>query len=42
MFVGRNLVAIAVGDFDPAAAKPRLTAVFGAAPAGAAYTCAED
>jgi zinc protease len=42
MFVGRNLVVIAVGDFDPAAAKAVLTADFGPAPAGAAYAWAED
>lgn len=42
VYVGRNLVVVAVGDFDAAAAKARLTAVFGAAPAGTSYTWAED
>jgi predicted Zn-dependent peptidase len=42
MFAGRNLVAIAVGDFDPAAAKARLSAAFEGAPTGAAYAWAED
>lgn len=42
LFVGRNLIAIAVGDFDNAAAKARLSAAFGAAPEGAAYAWADD
>jgi zinc protease len=42
MFVGRNLVVIVAGDFDPAAAKGRLAETFGAAPAGAAYEWAPD
>ena len=42
MFVGRNLAVIAVGEFDPAKAKARLTSVFGAAPAGSAYNWVED
>ena len=32
MYVGRNLIVIVAGDFDPAAAKTRVTETFGAAP----------
>jgi zinc protease len=42
MYVGRNLVVIAVGDFDPAAAKAKLSSAFGAAPAGTANVWVED
>lgn len=42
LFVGHNLIAIAVGDFDPAAAKARLAGAFGAAPEGTAYAWAAD
>jgi predicted Zn-dependent peptidase len=42
MYVGRNLVVIVAGDFDPAAAKARVAETFGAAPAGTAYPWAED
>ena len=42
LYAGRNLAVIVVGDFDPAAAKARVAAAFGAAPAGAAYAWAED
>jgi zinc protease len=41
MFVGRNLVVIVAGDFDPASARRRVTETFGAAPAGTAYEWAE-
>jgi len=39
-YVGRNLIVIVAGDFDPAAAKARVTQTFGAVPPGAAYTFA--
>src|ERR1039457_534773 len=39
-YVGRNLIVIVAGDFDPAAAKARVTQTFGAVPSGAAYTFA--
>jgi zinc protease len=42
MFVGRNLVVIVAGDFDPASAKRRVAETFGAAPAGTAYQWTED
>jgi predicted Zn-dependent peptidase len=42
MYVGRNLIVIVAGDFDPAAAKTRVAAVFGAAPAGSPYTWVDD
>jgi predicted Zn-dependent peptidase len=42
MFVGRNLIVIVAGDFDPATAKARVTQAFGAAPAGDAYSWAEE
>jgi predicted Zn-dependent peptidase len=42
MYVGRNLVVIVAGDFDSAAAKTRVAAAFGAAPAGSAYAWTED
>lgn len=37
MFCGRNMIVVVTGDFDPAAAKPKLERAFGAAPAGTAY-----
>jgi zinc protease len=42
MFVGKNLVAIVAGDFDAAAAKARVTEIFGAVPAGTVYAFAAD
>lgn len=42
MYVGRNLIVIVAGDFDPAAAKARVAETFGAAPAGGAYAWVED
>jgi predicted Zn-dependent peptidase len=41
MYVGRNLIVIVAGDFDPAQAKARVTETFGAAPQGAAYAWTE-
>ena len=37
LFVGRNLIVIVAGDFDPAAAKARVAQTFGAVPAGDAF-----
>ena len=42
MYAGRNLVVIVAGDFDPAIAKARVAATFGAAAAGSAYAWADD
>jgi zinc protease len=42
MYVGKNLIVIVTGDFDPATAKTRVAATFGAADAGAAYAFVED
>ncbi len=42
MYVGRNLIVIVAGNFDPAIAKARVAATFGAAPAGSAYAWADD
>jgi zinc protease len=42
MYVGRNLIVIVAGDFDPAAAKARVAETFGAAPPGNAYAWVED
>jgi len=42
MYVGRNLIVIVAGDFDVAAAKTRVSAAFGAAPAGTAYAWTAD
>jgi zinc protease len=42
MYVGRNLVLIVAGDFDPTAAKTRIAATFGAASAGTAYGWVDD
>jgi len=42
MYVGKNLVVIVAGDFDPAAAKKRVAEVFGGVPAGTAYAWTED
>ena len=41
-YVGRNLIVIVAGDFDPATAKARVSEIFGAAPDGSAYQWAED
>jgi predicted Zn-dependent peptidase len=38
MYVGRNLVVLVAGDFEPAAARARVTETFGAVPSGDAYT----
>ncbi len=37
MYVGRNMIVIVAGDFDPAAAKARVAETFGAAPAGQSF-----
>jgi zinc protease len=37
MYCGKNIIVIVTGDFDPAAAAPKLAKVFGAASAGTAY-----
>ena len=42
MYVGSNLVVMVAGDFDPAAAKARVSEAFGGAPKGTAYAWAED
>ena len=42
IYAGRNLVVIVAGDFDPAIAKARVAATFGAAPAGSAYAWVDD
>lgn len=42
MYVGRNLIVIVAGDFDPAAAKTRVVETFGAAPPGNAYAWVDD
>ncbi|HLK69320.1 MAG TPA: pitrilysin family protein [Bryobacteraceae bacterium] len=42
MYVGKNLILIVAGDFDPAVAKARVAATFGTAPAGAAYSWVDD
>ena len=42
MYVAGNLIVIAVGRFEPAALAAKLTAAFGAAPAGEAYRWAPD
>jgi zinc protease len=36
-YCGKNMLIVVTGDFDPKAAKAKLTAVFGAAPAGTGY-----
>jgi predicted Zn-dependent peptidase len=41
-YVGKNLIVIVAGNFDPAAAKARVSETFGAAPAGTAYGYAAD
>lgn len=38
LFVGKNLIVIVAGDFDPAAAKAKVTETFGAVPAGDAFS----
>lgn len=40
IYAGRNVIVAVTGDFDPAAAKTKLTEVFGAVPAGDAYSWA--
>jgi zinc protease len=42
LYVGRNLIVIVAGEFDPAAARARVAESFGAAPAGTAYAWAPD
>lgn len=42
MYVGANLIVIVAGDFDPAAAKTKIAAAFGSAPAGSAYAWKPD
>jgi predicted Zn-dependent peptidase len=42
MFVGKNLIVVVAGDFDPQAALRSVREKFGAAPAGEAYRWAED
>jgi zinc protease len=37
MYCGKNMLVVVTGDFDPAAARTKLAAVFGAAPAGTAF-----
>lgn len=37
MYCGKNMLVVVTGDFDPAAAKAKLAATFGAAPAGAVF-----
>jgi len=37
VYVGRNLILIVTGDFDPAAAKTKVAQAFGSVPAGTAY-----
>lgn len=36
-YVGRNMILVVAGDFDPATAGPALAKVFGSVPAGAAF-----
>jgi predicted Zn-dependent peptidase len=42
MYAGRNMIVIAGGDFDEAAAVPALRKVFGEVPAGKAYEWVKD
>jgi zinc protease len=42
MYVGKNLIVIAGGDFDPAVAAPALKKAFGEVPSGTEYTWARD
>lgn len=37
IYCGRNTIVIVTGDFDPAAAGPKIAQAFGGAPAGKAY-----
>jgi predicted Zn-dependent peptidase len=37
IYCGKNMLVVVTGDFDPAAAKTKLAATFGAAPAGTAF-----
>ena len=41
LYCGKNLMVVVTGDFDPAAAKAKLTKVFGTAPAGTEYSWAK-
>ncbi|HEX3748729.1 MAG TPA: pitrilysin family protein [Bryobacteraceae bacterium] len=38
LFVGKNLIVIVAGDFDPAAAKASVVKTFGSVPAGEAFS----
>jgi len=42
IYVGKNMIIMVSGDFDPATARPAIKKAFGAAPAGAAYQWAKD
>lgn len=42
MYVGRNLIVIVAGAFDPASAKARIAGTIGSAPPGTAYQWAQD
>jgi len=42
MFVGKNLIVVVSGDFDPAMAGPALKKAFGEAPAGTEYQWAKS
>lgn len=42
MYVGKNLILIAAGDFDPAEMSARLSKAFGGLPAGTPYRWVED
>jgi zinc protease len=42
MYVGKNLIVIVAGDFDPAAAKASVAKTFGSADAGAPFKFTED
>jgi predicted Zn-dependent peptidase len=37
LYCGKNMMIVVTGDFNPGAAKTKLTEVFGAVPAGSAY-----
>jgi predicted Zn-dependent peptidase len=38
LYCGKNMMIVVTGDFDPVSAKAKLAQVFGAAPAGTAYS----
>ncbi len=42
IYVGKNMIVMVSGDFDPATAGPAIKKVFGTAPVGAAYQWAKD